>query len=191
MPRRTRRSLAATKRNQQTYNGNTNNSSDIMSTDHVLIRGKFHQGDSQIFSTESVGRQCSCNALVMLCTIHNVFDTLMPCHLDQVLKHGDQLYINRCQELEAAGMLAEDKLLDQSQLPDYFTIDDKSYIITYKHENFKHGKVTDDYLQLELNTALKYVFTVSHKLILILDGYMMAVYKHTGGQYMQVYSVII
>ena len=69
-------------------------------------------------------------------------------------------------------------------MPDYFTIQDKSYTIKYEHEHLKHAKLTNDSSQSELNTSLQYVFTVSDKIIMILDRYMMAVYKRIGGQYL-------
>ena len=69
-------------------------------------------------------------------------------------------------------------------MPDYFTIQDKSYTIKYEHEHLKHAKLTNDSSQSELNTSLQYVFTVSDKIIMILDRYMMTVYKRIGGQYL-------
>ncbi len=191
MPRKSNRSLAASQRHKPKNDNcptadnclNSNNCSTSKSNVHSVIRGTFHQGDLQVFSSESVGRQCSCNALVMLCIVDNIFESLMPSHLDQVLTIGDTVYTNKCQELEACHMLAADKLLDQTHLPDYLTIYDKSYTITYKHDDFRHGKVTNEYSHL--NNCLQYVFTVSDKNILILDGYMMAVYKQSvTGQFL-------
>ena len=69
-------------------------------------------------------------------------------------------------------------------MPDEFTISECSYTIDYKHEDFRHGKLDDDHSQSELKTWLKYTFSVSNKNILILDGYMMAVYHHNAtGQF--------
>ena len=89
-----------------------------------VIRGNFHQGDLQLFSAESAGRQCSCNALIMLCIVENVIDTLTPYHLDQVLQIRDKLYKTRSHELEAANELHPGKLLDQTQMPTELTIEE-------------------------------------------------------------------
>ena len=125
----------------------------------------------------------------MLCTIDNIFDTLTPCHLDQILQIGDQLYKTRCLELEATNALHESKILDQTQLPNELTIDECSNTIIYKHEDFRHGILDDDLSQSDLGTWLQYTFTVSDKNILILDGYMMAIYQHSiTGQFLFFYS---
>ena len=121
-----------------------------------VIRGNFHQGDLQLFSAESAGRQCSCNALIMLCIVENVIDTLAPYHLDQVLEIGDKLYKTRSHELEAANELHPGKLLDQTQMPTELTIDECFYRIVYKQENFRHGRLDNDPLQNKLNTWLQY-----------------------------------
>ena len=87
MPQRSKKSRAATQRNSQ-----ANNVVHIYDCSRsivpALIRGNFHQGDIQLFSAESAGRQCSCNALVFLYTIENTIDTLTPYHIDQVFKRS-------------------------------------------------------------------------------------------------------
>ena len=184
MPRRSKKSLAASRRHaHKNIPVHTNGCSN--SKVPYVIRGNFHQGDLQLFSAESAGRQCSCNALIMLCIVENVIDTLTPYHLDQVLQIGDKLYKTRSHELEAANELHPGKLLDQTQMPTELTIDECFYTIVYKQENFRHGRLDNDPLQNELNTWLQYAFTVANTNILVLDGYMMAVYKHnTTGQFL-------
>ena len=186
MPRKSKRSRAAAQREKQKQVTEQNH--DYLSSDshiHRLIRGNFHQGDMQLFSIESAGRQCSCNALVMLCTIENLTHSLMPCHLDEMLTIGDNLYKMRSKELNSANVLAQDQLLDQTQLPDYLRIHQTLYTVAYNHEHFKHGRLGDDDSQSEFKTWLQYVFNISDRNILILDGYMMALYKHTiTGQYL-------
>ena len=186
MPRKSRKSRAAVQRLKQKQI--TKQNDDYLGSKshiHRLIRGNFHQGNMQLFSIESAGRQCSCNALVMLCTIEHVIDSLMPCHLDEMLTIGDNLYKTRSKELNSANVLAPDQLLDQTQLPDCLTIHQRPYTVAYKHEHFKHGRLGEDNSQSELNTWLQYVFNISDRNILILDGYMMALYKHTTtGQYL-------
>ena len=65
-------------------------------------------------------------------------------------------------------------------MPDTFTIGENSYTIDYKHEDFRHGRLDNDHSQSELKLWLQYAFSVSNKNILILDGYMMAVYQHNA-----------
>ena len=182
MPRRSKRSRAASQR--MAHNKSENNDYRSNSKPMIVIRGNFHQGNLQLFDAESAGRQCSCNALVTLCTVENIFDTLSTRHLDEILEIGDQIYKTRCHELKIANTLHPSKILDQTQLPDEFTIGECAYTIDYKHEDFRHGRLEDDHSQSELKSWLQYTFSVSNKNILILDGYMMAVYKHCAtGQF--------
>ncbi len=59
-----------------------------------VVKGSFHQGDVQVFGSESVGRQCVANAVMGV-----VYATQVPLHqwtssvLDMVLQSGDQLYL--------------------------------------------------------------------------------------------------
>ena len=183
MPQRSKRSRAASQRMAQ-KNISQNNDCRSNSESMTVIRGNFHQGNLQLFDAESAGRQCSCNVLVMLCTVENIFDALTTYHLDEILQFGDQIYKTRCRELEIAKTLHPSKILDQTQLPDAFTIGEYSYTIDYKHQDFRHGRLNDNHSQSELKTWLQYAFSVSNKNILILDGYMMAVYQHNAtGQF--------
>ena len=183
MPQRSKRSRAASQRMAQ-KNIPVNNNYRSNSKPMTVIRGNFHQGNLQLFDAESAGRQCSCNVLVMLCTVENIFDTLTAYHLDEILQSGDQIYKTRCHELELAKALHPSKILDQTQLPDAFAIGEYCYTIDYKHKDFRHGRLDDNHSQSELKTWLQYTFSVSNKNILILDGYMMAVYQHKAtGQF--------
>ena len=179
MPRRSRKSNAAIQRHAE-KNAAKHNKGQLSAKVPGLIRGNFHQGDLTVFSAESAGRQCSCNALVTLCMIENIFDTLMPCHLDHLLQIGDQLYKTRCNELEMANDLHSSKLLDQTQLPSEFSIEECIYTIDYQHNEFRHGRLDADPSQRDLNMWLQYAFTISNRNILLLDGYMMAIYKHSA-----------
>ena len=127
MPKRSKRSRAASQRNAKA-NKFENNDYGSNSKSMIVIRGNFHQGNLQLFDAESAGRQCSCNVLVMLCTVENIFDTLTTCHLDEILQIGDQMYKTRCNELEIANTLHPSKILDQTQLPEEFTIG--QYVLT-------------------------------------------------------------
>jgi hypothetical protein len=37
------------------------------------IVGNFHQGDPNLFDVDSVGKQCTCNAIVALCELPNLY----------------------------------------------------------------------------------------------------------------------
>ena len=182
MPRRSKKSRAASQRMAQRSENNDYRSN---SRPITVIRGNFHQGNLELFDAESAGRQCSCNVLVMLCIVENIFDTITTSHLDEILQIGDQIYKTRCHELEIANTLHPSKILDQTQLPDKITIGECSYVIDYKHKEFRHGRLDDDHPQSELKSWLQYTFSVSNKNILIFDGYMMAVYQHNAtGQFL-------
>ena len=182
MPRRSKKSRAASQRMAQRSENNDYRSN---SRPITVIRGNFHQGNLELFDAESAGRQCSCNVLVMLCIVENIFDTITTSHLDEILQIGDQIYKTRCHELEIANTLHPSKILDQTQLPDKITIGECSYVIDYKHKEFRHGRLDDDHPQSELKSWLQYTFSVSNKNILIVDGYMMAVYQHNAtGQFL-------
>ena len=108
MPRKSKRSIAASARNakqvattRNTSKNVANNSSrptesvetekcDVAAYDNIKfidrVRGNFHQGDEQ-FSPFSRGVQCSCNALSMLCKVDSIMQKLKPCHLDVILRN--------------------------------------------------------------------------------------------------------
>ena len=95
------------------------------------VRGRFDQGDIQ-FSEESRGRQCPCNSLVMLCEIDELFDTMLPNDIDDVLRNGDGLYNIIASKLEAKDELnTEDGYLEIEQLPTTFALDNRIYNVQY------------------------------------------------------------
>ena len=141
------------------------------------VQGNFHQGDYKQFSYESVGVQCSCNALVMLCKVNSIFHNLMPRHLDDVLRSGDNLYKITAKKLEACDELARDRTLENDQLPKTVVIEHCQYSVDY--DTLRYGTLDDeresdfDTLDVEINKS----FTISQRNILIFGGYMMALYK--------------
>ena len=141
------------------------------------IQGNFHQGDFKHFSYESAGVQCSCNALVMLCKVDRIYHNMMPYHLDDVLRDGDNLYKVTAKKLEAYGELARDRTLENDQLPKAVLLEDHQY--TVKYDILRYGTLDDeresdfDTLEVEINKS----FTLSQRNILIFGGYMMALYK--------------
>ena len=141
------------------------------------IQGHFHQGDFKQFSYESAGVQCSCNALVMLCKVDRIYHNLMPHHLDDVLRSGDNLYKVTARKLEACGELARDRTLENDQLPKTVVLENYHYTVEY--DILRYGTLDDeresdlDTLDVEINRT----FTVSERNILIFGGYMMALYR--------------
>ena len=141
------------------------------------VQGNFHQGDLKQFSYESAGLQCSCNALVMLCKVDRIYHNLMPHHLDNVLRNGDNLYNVTARKLEACGELARDRTLENDQLPKTVVLEDYQYTVEY--DILRYGTLDDerasdlDTLEVEINRS----FAVSERNILIFGGYMMALYK--------------
>ena len=168
--------------------GIKNETNDILTNDNIpvdalgikyikRVQGNFHQGDFKQFSYESVGVQCSCNALVMLCKVNSIFHNLMPRHLDDVLRTGDNLYKVTANKLQACGELARDRTLENDQLPKTVVIEHCQYAVDY--DILRYGTLDDeresdlDTLDVEINKS----FTVSERNILIFGGYMMALYK--------------
>ena len=153
MPRKNKRSKAASARNvkrvattQNTSENVANNSSrpnasvetescDVAGYANInfidRVRGNFHQGDEQ-FSQFSRGVQCSCNALSMLCKVDSLIQKLKPCHLDEILRNGDQLYQVTAQNLDTQNELANDGYLEIHQLPTHIALVDLNYTADYE-----------------------------------------------------------
>ena len=204
MPRRSKRSIAASARNIEESESKIAFSNDeihnnqnrrLTRKNHIdlddlkisyvsTIRGNFNQGDEQ-FSADSRGVQCSCNAIVMLCQIHTIFNDIMPYHLDSVLQDGDKLYKDCAKKLQACGQLARNGYLYHDQLPTNVVIRNVKYKINY--DELKYGTLDQQRASIfePLHVELPKAFTVSEKNILILGGSMMALYKDiTSGQYL-------
>ena len=58
-----------------------------------VVKGSFHQGDTSLFSPNSVGHQCVPN-----CVIAGLYNSIVPVSrwtsdsLDNILQQGDKLY---------------------------------------------------------------------------------------------------
>ena len=202
MPQRSKRSKAASARNEERskviYPNDRNHSNqnkgltrqshielDDMKISYIsIIKGNFNQGDEQ-FSAESRGVQCSCNALVMLCQVQTIFNNIMPYHLDNVLQDGDKLYKNSARKLQACGQLAGNGYFYHDQLPTNVVIRNTNFIINY--DELRYGTLDEcrESIFEPLHVELPLAFTVSERNILILGGSMMALYKDTtSGQYL-------
>ena len=91
---------------------NENVSVDALGIKYIRqVQGHFHQGDLKEFSYESAGVQCSCNALVMLCKVNRIYHNLIPQHLDDVLRSGDNLYKSTARKLEMCGRVHQTPLM--------------------------------------------------------------------------------
>lgn len=153
----------------------------IQITYSKLIYGHFHQGDSQ-FSEQSKGLQCSCNSLAMLCCVPDICN-MTSNDLDQILRHGDQLYRNTCQNLNAAGQLANE-YLHTGELPKSCTLGNMTYTIHYEPERYGRLDTNPGSIFETLDIELQAAFNVSNLNILIFPPYMMAIYYHEAtGQY--------
>ena len=207
MPRKNKRSKAASARNvkrvattQNTSENVANNSSrpnasvetescDVAGYANInfidRVRGNFHQGDEQ-FSQFSRGVQCSCNAPSMLCKVDSLIQKLKPCHLDEILRNGDQLYRVTAQNLDTQNELANDGYLEIHQLPTHIALVDLNYTADY--EILRYGKIHEDplYSYLEsLDIGLRSAFTASEKAILVYDDSILALYHDvTSEQYL-------
>ena len=207
MPRKNKRSKAASARNvkrvattQNTSENVANNSStpnasvetescDVAGYANInfidRVRGNFHQGDEQ-FSQFSRGVQCSCNALSMLCKVDSLIQKLKPCHLDGISRNGDQLYRVTAQNLDTQNELANDGYLEIHQLPTHIAVVDLNYTADY--EILRYGKIHEDplYSHLEsLDIGLRSAFTASEKVILVYDDSILALYHDvTSEQYL-------
>ena len=202
MPQRSKRSKAASARNEERSkviypndrNHNNQNKGltrqshidlDDMKISYIsIVKGNFNQGDEQ-FSAESRGVQCSCNALVMLCQVQTIFNNIRPYHLDNILQDGDKLYKNSARELQACGQLARNGYFYHDQLPTNVVIRNTSFIINY--DELRYGTLDEcrESIFEPLHVELPVAFTVSERNILILGGSMMALYKDTtSGQYL-------
>ena len=140
------------------------------------VRGSFHQGDVQ-FSAESRGVQCSCNALVMLCKIDEFAQNITPARLDNVLRHGDELYRNIAQKLLESGQVARSGYLELEQLPSNVSV--RNLVFKIEYCNLQYGRLHDDPSSVfePLDVELQAAFTVSEKAILVIGDSMMALYK--------------
>ena len=204
MPRRSKRSKAASARNIEKLESkialsnddiHNNQNKGLTRKSHIdlddlkisyvsTIRGNFNQGDEQ-FSAHSRGVQCSCNALVMLCHIQTIINDIMPYNLDNILQDGDKLYKDCAKKLQDCGQLARNGYLYHDQLPTNVVIRNVRYKINY--DELKYGTLDQHRESIfePLHVELPKAFTVSQKNILILGGSMMALYKDiTCGQYL-------
>ena len=140
------------------------------------IRGSFNQGDER-FSVESRGVQCSCNALTMLCKVDTILQNIMPCHLDSILRQGDQLYQNTARTLEANGQLHANGYIETEQLPLNFTLGNITHKVHYN--DLRYGRLDEDPRSVldPLDVELQAAFNVSERNILVFGDSFMAIYK--------------
>ena len=190
MPRPSKRSQAGkTNANRPTHKQKSENESKkensaIQSQQNEInfrylnqVSGNFHQGES-IFSEDSRGLQCSCNALVMLCRIPNIIHQLDKNQLDQILIDGDYIYRMTSQYLNNLGEMHGSNCLETTQLPTLVSLSDRPmYEVNYKPLIYCVLKRQVNNDLRSLYEELQVAFTTVNSIILVLGGYMIAIYR--------------
>ena len=191
MPRPSKKSLARRKAYQNARKDESKNESNDTKFNTLIqheqreirveylkrLLGNFHQGHS-MFNKDSRGLQCSCNSLVMLCRIPDIMIQLDKKHLDQILIDGDYLYRMTVQYLNNSGEMQGFDCLETTQLPNLVALLDRSmYEINYKPLIYciLEQEVNNDLRSLY--EELQVAFTTANSIILVMGGYMMAVYR--------------
>ena len=139
----------------------------------TTLKGSFHQGDVQ-FSYISRGNQCTCNALLALCTLPEI-EQPKTTDLDQVLLQGDHLYnqINGDRKHRRSNWLCLD------ELPYQIPIDQPLYTVRKYvplHVNIQRATTTRG-LTYSLHDALSTSFERSDKVLLMTGEYAVALFK--------------
>jgi hypothetical protein len=94
-----------------------------------FVFGSIHQGN-QKFSPYSIGRQCSCNAMMML-AFQQTRDIITSHDIDEILNEGDKLYRSVQRKLQSRGENPESGYLTTDELPNTFSVG----LLTYKVEH--------------------------------------------------------
>ncbi|XP_071810912.1 uncharacterized protein [Apostichopus japonicus] len=169
MPRKSKRSAAA----KASYARHLNNT----------VIGSLHQGDAR-FSSDTAGKQCSCNALVSLSFI-NIYDVMTTSCIDKVLDEGDKLYGILRKQLLASNSLHVSEYLTTNDLPVQVYIDN----ILHKYRYFEtiYGKLFDDgcvsSILEPLDIVVQHAFCISKYSIMVFGGYMIALFKNNANKY--------
>ena len=139
----------------------------------TTLKGSFHQGDVQ-FSYISRGNQCTCNALLALCTLPEI-EQPKTTDLDQVLLQGDHLYnqINVDRKHRRSSWLCLDELPYQIPIEQpLYTV--RKYVPL--HVNIQRATTTRG-LTYSLHDALSTSFERSDKVLLMTGEYAVALFK--------------
>ena len=139
------------------------------------VLGHFHQGDLNLFDVDSLGKQCTCNALLALCQLP-LLTTYPPEALDSILLEGDQLYKNIQMKLSPAD---RNQYMTFGQLPSRIPIQDPKYTVS-KHESFHtHGRHLErsQGLMISLHEALLRSFYQANTVLVMIGANAVAMFK--------------
>ena len=142
--------------------------------DHAVL-GHFHQGDLNLFDVDSLGKQCTCNALLALCQLP-LLTTYPPEALDSILLEGDQLYKNIQMKLSPAD---RNQYMTFGQLPSRIPIQNPKYTVS-KHESFHtHGRHLErsQGLMISLHEALLRSFYQANTVLVMIGANAVAMFK--------------
>ena len=110
-----------------------------------VVKGSFHQGDTSVFSPNSVGRQCVPN-----CVIAALYNSIIPVSrwssnsLDKILWHGDKLYNNTKKTTN---------LLQVNDISPQITAFKNTYNLRIVHEFF--GRIRKDQADDQIGSTLE------------------------------------
>ena len=102
----------------------------------LVVQGNFHQG-ATMFSLDSAGKQCTCNALVAACILPNIQRNVTRIDLDNILFAGDKMYTEVTQQLGVNGYLSF------TELPDELEFDNIRYEVQ-RSQNVYYGMTVLD-----------------------------------------------
>ena len=150
------------------------------STDSTIL-GNFHQGDLNIFDVDSLGKQCTCNAILALCELPTS-STYTAGLLDFVLLQGDQMY----KDIQPSLCLADrNQYLTFEQLPNRVPIQNPKYVIS-KHDLYHtNGRRIDHTggLVVSLHESLLRSFYQSNTILLMIGCNALAMFKKDQNTY--------
>ena len=112
-----------------------------------IVKGSFHQGNTSIFSANSVGKQCVPN-----CAIAALYTSIVPLYkwtsdiLDNILKRGDKLYNN---------INSGNDFLQVHEIGKEITMYNNLYAFQIRHEYFGqiHNQSALDTINMTLEKA--------------------------------------
>ena len=139
------------------------------------VLGHFHQGDISLFDVDSLGKQCTCNALLALCQLPQL-TTYTPEALDSILLEGDQLYKDIQMKLCPAD---RNQYMTFGQLPSRIPIQNPKYTVS-KHESFHtHGRHLErsQGLMISLHEALLRSFHQANTILVMIGENAVALLK--------------
>ncbi|KAJ8048717.1 hypothetical protein HOLleu_01147 [Holothuria leucospilota] len=147
-----------------------------------IICGTFHQGDER-FSINSLGRQCSCNALISLAYIQHL-EVITSAKIDEILVEGDAMYKSIYNKLLSEDNIHPSGYLTTENLPTEFSIGTFNYIVTYYDGlTDQLGNPSDESSRLGLDIAVHQAFSLSNSSILVLGNSMVALCKCQSENY--------